>query len=250
MNEPSDEIASKWPCEFRTTHWSLVTAASADSREALEELCTAYWPPLFSHLRRLGYHSAEAEDLTQAFFARLLNKRLLDFADHSRGRFRTFLLTALRRFVVNEWKQARTAKRGGGIHHLPLSADRVEQVVAADIANDLTPDRAFERHWALVVLQRAFHELEGEHQHAGKEAMFEALAPCLTGDSSSPGYDELADRLHATPAALRMSVSRLRKRLGELIRAEIRKTVSSDADVEDEITNLFRALRAQSGGAP
>ena len=232
------------PRGFCTTHWSRVVSASAGSREAMEELCTAYWPPLYWHLRRLGYDATGAEDLTQAFFTRLLDKGLLDFANRRRGRFRTFLLTALKRFVVNEWKHKEAAKRGGGARHLTLDSGSAEQIVAGELAHDLTPDRLFERHWALVSLQRAFHELETENREAGKEAMFEALAPCLTGDRSWPGYDELAGCLQSTPAALRMSVSRLRKRLGELIRAEIRKTVDSDAEVEDEIGNLFRALRA------
>jgi len=219
-------------------------AASADSREALEELCAAYWPPLHWHLRRLGYADAEAEDLTQAFFTRLLDKRLLVTADRGRGRFRTFLLTALRRFVVNEWKHRGAAKRGGGAGHLALDSEGAALVVAAEVAHDLTPERLFERHWALVVLQRAFQELEAEQRELDKQALFEALAPCLTRDIVSPGYDELADRLQSTPAALRMSVSRLRKRLGQLVRAEIRKTVDSDADIDDELRSLFRALQS------
>ena len=243
MSEPSDSTIPKSPRRFRTTHWSLVLSASADSREALEELCTAYWPPLYWHLRRLGHDATQAEDLTQAFFARLLDKRLLDFADRRRGRFRTFLLTALRRFVVNEWKHEGAAKRGGGMRRLALDSGRADQLLAAEASHDITPDRLFERQWALVLLQRAFGELESEQRAAGKAVLFEALAPCLTGDASTPGYDEMADRLQSTPAALRMAVSRLRKRLGELIRAEIRKTVGSDADVDDELRNLFRALR-------
>lgn len=244
MNEPSDGATPQSPREFRTTHWSLVVSASADSREALEELCAAYWPPLYWHLRRLGYDATEAEDLIQAFFARLLDKRLLELADRRRGRFRTFLVTALRRFVVNEWKHAGAAKRGGGIRHLALDSGRAGRLLAATAADDLTPDRLFERHWALVVLERAFQELEAEQRAAAKTAIFEALAPRLTGDTSAPGYDELADRLDSTPASLRMALSRLRKRLGELIREEIRKTVGSDADVDDEVGNLFRALQA------
>jgi RNA polymerase sigma-70 factor (ECF subfamily) len=207
----------------------------------MEELCAAYWQPLHAYLVRLGFDSVEAEDLTQAFFARLIDKRLLTVADEQRGRFRTFLLTALRRFVVNEWKHERRLKRGGAARHLSLDADS-RGAVANEVAHDITPDRMFERQWALVVLQRAFQALETEQQESDKQTVFESLAPCLSRDSSSPGYDELADRLQMSPAALRMCVSRLRQRLGDLIREEIRKTVGSDTDVDDELGKLFQAL--------
>ena len=232
MKKSSEDTPAPLPRNFRTTHWSLIAAASADCRAALEELCSAYWLPLHSHLVRQGFDSMEAEDLTQAFFARLLDKRLLDFADQRRGRFRTFLLTALRRFVVNEWKHERTLKRGGTTRQVSLDADGDDGSIACEVAQDMTPDRMFERQWALVVLQRAFRALEVEQQESDKKnALFETLAPILSRDSSSLSYDELADRLQMTPAALRMCVSRLRQRLGELIREEIRKTVGCDADV-------------------
>lgn len=244
MIEPSQNANSPLPRGFRTTQWSLVVAASADSPEALEELCAAYWPPLHAYLRRLGYDSAEAEDLTQAFFTRLLDKRLLEAADRRRGRFRTFLLTALRRFAVNEWKHVGAAKRGGGVRHVALDAGGGEWAEAAEASHDLTPDRLFERQWALVVLRRAWNALEAEQRVANKTVTFQALAPCLTPGASPDNYEELAERLGSTPAALRMSVSRLRQRLGELVRAEIRTTVDSDAEVDDEVRDLFRALQA------
>lgn len=230
--------------KFQTTHWSLIAAASADSRAAMEELCSAYWFPLHSHLVRLGFDNHETDDLIQAFFVRLLDKRLLDFADQSRGRFRTFLLTALRRFVVNEWKHEHRLKRGGTNRHVPLDPEFGDGMTASGIARDMTPDRVFEREWAMVVLQRAFRALEAEQQESDKKAMFESLAPWLSRDSTSLSYDELADRLDMKPAALRMRVSRMRQRLGELIREEIRKTVGCDGDVDDEIGKLFQALRA------
>ena len=208
----------------------------------MEELCSAYWLPLHSYLVRLGLDSHEAEDLIQAFLARLLNKRLLDFVDPQRGRFRTFLLTALRRFVRNEWRHEHRLKRGGTTRHMSLGAELGDGLMAFEVAHDMTPDRMFERQWAPVVLQRAFGALEAEQQESDKQAIFESLAPCLSRDSSSPGYDELADRLQMTPAALRMCVGRLRRRLGELIREEIRTTVGGDADVDDELGKLFQAL--------
>jgi RNA polymerase sigma factor (sigma-70 family) len=242
MNEPRESEQPPSRRSFQTTHWSLVVSAAADSREALEQLCAAYWPPLYSHLRRVGFDSAEAQDLTQAFFARLLDKRLLDLADVRRGRFRTFLITALRRFVINEWKRDRAVKRGGD--HSIIAADfgAVEKAVCSEPAHDLTPERLFERQWALSVLQNAFRELELEQRAAGSESLFETLARCLSRDASLPSYDALAKQLQTTPEALKMRVSRMRKRLGELVRAEIRKTVDGDADVDDELRTLYRSL--------
>lgn len=244
MNVPSDETPPQSPRGFRTTQWSLVVSASGNSREALEELCAVYWPPLFSYVRRLGYSETEAEDLTQAFFARLLDKQMLTVADRERGRFRTFLLTSLRRFLVNEWKQRTAAKRGGRTQHFRLGTPGAESVMAAELANDLTPECLFERHWALVILRRAIDELETEQRDVGKVETYKALEPYLAGEGALPGYEKLAEQLQSTSAALRMAVVRLRRRLGELIRAEIRKTVDSDADVEDEVGQLFRALRS------
>lgn len=136
---PQPSPPERSPHRFQTTHWSLIIAASGASREALKELCQAYWPPLFWHLRRLGYEVAEAEDLTQAFFARLLDKHLLGAAEQGRGRFRTFLITALRRFVVNEWKYETAAKRGGGTRHVTIHADDESAGVEAEVATTSRP---------------------------------------------------------------------------------------------------------------
>lgn len=242
MHDPPAN-ASRSPRQFRTTHWSLVLAASADSHEALEELCAAYWSPLHWHLRRSGFNEQQAEDLTQAFFARLLEKRLLDVSDSRRGRFRTFLLTALRRFVVNEWKHGAAAKRGGGLKHVSIGTNDGDGMVVA-CQHDLTPDRQFERQWAMVVLQRAFQELESEYSKANNQVQFDALAPLLTRDNAATSYDELANQLQSTPGALRMAASRMRARLRELVRAEVRKTVQTEAEIDDEVRALFLALQA------
>lgn len=243
MNQQPDGHQSM-PRSFRTTHWSLVVAASADSHAALQELCTLYWQPLHGHLRRMGFSEPQAEDLTQAFFARLLEKRLLDFADRDRGRFRTFLLTALRRFVINEWRYENAKKRSRGAKPIALDPTETVNLIDEMSAHNLTPDKLFERQWALVVLQRAFHELESEYRNAGNQAQFEALAPMLTRETAAVSYDELASQLNSTPGALRMAVSRLRTRLRELVRNEIRKTVQTEADVDDEIRCLFHALQS------
>jgi len=197
---------------------------------------------LFWHLRRLGYEVAEAEDLTQAFFARLLDKHLLGAAEQGRGRFRTFhyCFETLRRQRM-EVRNSGQAGRGNPSRH--DYADDKSAGVEAEVAHDLTPNRLFERQWAILVLQRAFQELETERVELGHQAQFDSLAPCLTRDAESLGYDELAKRLKSTPAALRMAVGRLRKRLAELVRAEIRTTVDHDTDIEDELRGLFRALQ-------
>jgi RNA polymerase sigma-70 factor (ECF subfamily) len=228
---------------FRTTHWSLIVAASSESGAALEELCSIYWHPLRCQLRRMGFDDAEADDLTQAFFARLLEKRILDFADQNRGRFRTFLLTALRRFVINEWKHDAAIKRGGGQRHVKFTSDDTN-ANGLEAGHNRTPDRLFDRQWALVILQRAFRALESEATQSGQQDQFESLAPLMTKESENTSYDELAKRLNSTTGALRMAVSRLRVRLRELVRAEIRQTVNSDADIDDEVRSLFLALQS------
>ena len=238
-NEPKGEAR-----RFHTTQWNLVSAASGDSDEALQSLCIAYWPPLHAYLRRLGYQEAESDDLTQAFFTRLIENRLLVTADPGRGRFRTFLITSLRRFLVNEWKFQTSAKRGGNRPTVRLALDEDAELHVIENSREITPDRLFERQWALQVLQHAFSALAAEQIETENRELFEALAPSLTFEPDAPSYNELAKQCHATPAALRMSISRLRRRLGELIRVEIRKTVSHDAQVEDELRELFRAIQS------
>ena len=237
MSQTPNEPAARLAGGFHSTHWSLVGRAAENSRPALEELCAAYWPPVRYHLVRMGYDAAQADDLTQAFFARLLEKRLLDAADAGRGRFRTFLLTALHRFLINEWKHDGAAKRGGNAQRVALDTQP-----EAAIGRDETPQKQFERQWAIVVLERAFAALEAEQQAAGKLTQFEMLSPLINGDGDA-SYEELAAKLGATAGALRMNVSRLRTRLRELIRGEIGQTVGGEAEVDDEIQSLFEALR-------
>lgn len=232
--------------QFQTTNWSLVVSAAGESLEslqALEELCSAYWPPLYSYARRMGYVEADAKDLTQAFFLRLLDKGLLERADSRRGRFRTFLLTSLRRFMVNEWKYRRATKRGGKREIVNLGFQE-GLFNFGEPAHEMTPERVYDRNWALTVLQRAYSELESEMREVGNASLFEMLAPCLAREPDSPSYQELAAQLDSTADALKMRASRLRKRLGEIIRAEIRKTVASDDDVEDEIRTLLCSLQS------
>ena len=185
---------------------------------------------------------SEAEDLTQAFFIRVLDKNLLAIADSRRGRFRTFLLTAFRRFIVNEWKHENTLKRGGGKIRISLDFDDGSKTIGTKSNRDLTHDRQFEREWAMTVLHRSFQNLASEYASSNQTELFEALSPLLTGDDNGT-YQTLATRLDSTAGALRMAASRLRSRWREQIRSEIRKTVANDSEVDDEILSLFQALR-------
>jgi RNA polymerase sigma factor (sigma-70 family) len=229
---------------FHTTHWSVVGSAAGGCQKALEELCIAYWQPLYWYVRRLGYHQADAEDLTQAFFARLLETGLVAEADQRRGRFRTFLLTALRRFLINEWKRAQTAKRGGGRRPLPFDVAGAEARMIFEPSHNVTPDALFERCWAVQVLQHATARLQQMQEQAGKADWFAALLPSLSAREDGTSYAVLAERLDSTPAALKMAVCRLRKDLARLVREEIRKTVTSETEVEEERMRLIAALRA------
>jgi RNA polymerase sigma-70 factor (ECF subfamily) len=229
---------------FNTTHWSLVVSAAGGSRQALETLCSAYWQPLYWFVRRMGYGPADAQDLTQSFFARLLEKQLLGFADRKRGRFRTFLLTAMRRFVINEWKRGQCDRRGGGRQMLSMSFDAGEDEAALEPSHNLTPESLFERRWAIQVIENSVARLSERQRTAEKCERFDELAPFLARPGSTPSYDEAAQRLGTTAAAVKMAVSRLRKELGQLVREEIRTTVASDAEVENELQQLIAALRA------
>jgi RNA polymerase sigma factor (sigma-70 family) len=230
---------------FEPTHWSLVLSAAGGSRHALEELCSAYWQPLYCYVRRMGYDSADAQDLTQSFFARLLEKQVLGFADRERGRFRTFLLTALRRFVINEWKRDRSDRRGGGRRALSINFDATENEGVLEPSHNLTPDSLFERRWAIQVLENSVARLRQQQQAAEKGQRFDELALLLTPWADAPSYQETSERLGTTTAAVKMAVSRLRKELGRLVREEVRKTVASDTEVEDELQRLITALRVE-----
>jgi RNA polymerase sigma factor (sigma-70 family) len=229
---------------FLSTHWSVVNAAAGGSDDALAELCAAYWQPLYWHVRRMGYNACDAQDLIQSFFARLLEKRLVAQADRQRGRFRTFLLTALRRFVINEWKRGRTVQAGGQARVLPLAFASAENEMSLEPSHNLTPDALFERQWAIQVLQHSLARLEQQQRQAGKGELFDRLVPYLTMCGEPPGYEALAAEFALTTAALKMTVSRWRKELGRLLREEIRNTVLSDEEVDEELSHLMKAVSA------
>jgi len=231
---------------FATTRWSLVLAAGAshrtDAQVALNELCATYWYPLYAYVRRHVAHVDQAQDLTQAFFAHLLEKKAISRADRSRGRFRAFLLAALKNFLANEWEKARAEKRGGGKSPLSLDFDSGEFRYQTEPAHDTTPEKLYERRWALTLLDRVLERLQAELAAAGKREQFEQLKPALTGEATAADYERAAAELGITPAAAKQAAYRLRKRYRQLLREEVARTVDDETEVDDEIGRLLEAL--------
>ena len=231
---------------FPVTQWTLVVAAGAtpspESAAALERLCASYWYPLYAYVRRCGHAPCDAEDFTQEFFARLLEHHWLARADRDRGRFRSFLLTAMKRFLANEWAKAKTLKRGGGVRLVPLQLDTAETRYSREPADTSTPEQVFERQWALLLLESVLERLRVDYTRVGKGALFETLQPCLIGSSEAQPYAALATQLGMTVGAVSMTVGRLRERYREYLKEEIRQTLASPAEVDGELRHLFRTL--------
>jgi RNA polymerase sigma factor (sigma-70 family) len=224
--------------EFPTTRLSLVLAASANdtqARTALAELCRIYWRPLYTYVRRQGHDAEAAEDLTQSFIARLIEKDSLRRFRQERGRFRSFLLVSLKNFLANEWDSAQAQKRGGGVAELPL-----EQV--GEARDNTTPDRLFERQWALDVLSRALDQVRQESANSGKGSQFELLKGYLTGGGELPSYRDLGRELGMSETAVKVAVHRLRQRFHEALRHEISMTVTDEGTIGDEIRYLLAVL--------
>ena len=232
------------PSQFPTTRWTLVVAAGdphrKEARSALVSLCENYWYPLYAYLRRRGYSADQAQDLTQEFFIRVLEGRYLDRADPEKGRFRSFLLTSLKFFVADEEDRQRAHKRGGGAV-LPLEFSSGEERYQREPAHDETPERIFERHWALSVLDRVVEKLRDEFVRQGRPEHFERLKVFLLGHSGAP-YAALAREMNTSEGALKVAIHRLRKRYRELFRQEIADTVADPAEVESELRFLAAAL--------
>jgi RNA polymerase sigma factor (sigma-70 family) len=228
---------------FMTTRWSVVVrAGGSDARTgqlALSELCAAYWSPLYAYVRRLGKSPHDAEDLTQAFFAQLLEKQWLAGADQTKGRFRTFLLIALKRFLANEWDRQHALKRGGFQTIISIDQDLAEMKFDEALACRDQPDVIYEKQWAMTLLERVMNRLGAEYAETGRGALFENLRACLAKEESAPAYAEIGVRLGLSEAAVKMTVRRLRARYRELLRDEIAETVESPAEIEDEIAHLF-----------
>lgn len=245
MNSPSTTppASDAW---FVTTHWSVVLSArepgSPQSAAALETLCRTYWYPLYAYLRRQGRTPHDAQDLTQGFFARLLQKDYLQAAAREKGKFRTFLLVALKRFLANEWDRAHAQKRGGFAPVVPIDQEFAESRLAADPSPNVQPDVLFDRQWALTLLERALSQLRDEYVASGRAQLFEYLQTCLARDESALPYAQIAARLNLTEPAVKMAVHRLRARCREILRAEIAHTVATPEEVEEEIRHLFSAF--------
>ena len=213
---------------------------AGDSRAALEKLCAAYWPPVYAWVRREGHGHEAAQDLTQEFFARLLEKSWLDGVDRERGRFRSWLLASMKHFLANEWDRANRLKRGGGQTVLSLDAQTAEARYALEPADHMTADRIFERRWALTLLEQVLVRLRREFAAAGKGTLFDELKAALTGGKLD--YSEIAARLNLNEGAVRVAVHRLRLRYRDLVRAEIAETVATEDEVDAEVQHLFAAL--------
>ena len=235
---------------FTTTHWSLVSAARPDeasqtrAREALEELCRTYWYPLYAFVRSRGYSVVDAQDLTQAFFTRIIEKSGFASADREQGRFRSYLLGAMKHFLANEWHRARTQKRGGQVQFVEWDALDPEARYAGASNQSDNPEHLFEREWALETVTGALQALRDEMETAGKSDQFEALKGSLTGGDETPRKD-IAARLDMSEDAVKVAIHRLRKRYRTLLRAAIAETVSNEADLNDEMSYLVEVLRRQ-----
>lgn len=246
---PSSRPPVNRPRQFATTRWSVVLLAgrrdAPHAHEALADLCRTYWYPLYAHIRRRGHAPHQAQDLTQEFFARLLDKQTLALADPTRGRFRSFILTVLDRFLADERDKTQAQKRGGGAEILSLdlatAERRFEQEPAASTAS---PDQAFDRRWALALLETVLARLGEEYQQAGKTKLFAALKPTLTSPSDSQPYGEQARQLGLNEGAVKVAVHRLRKRYRTLLQTEIGHTVASPEEGAEELRHLFRTLSA------
>jgi RNA polymerase sigma-70 factor (ECF subfamily) len=229
---------------FPNTRWSVVLAAcrpSPESAAALEAICRAYWYPLYAFVRRSGQPPHDAQDLTQEFFCRLLEKRWLDDADREKGRLRTFLIVALKHFMAKEWRRATAQKRGAGLASVPLDTTFAESRFAAD-ATALGPDEAFDQQWALTLLDLTVNRLRAEFNAAGKPDAFEALKSCLLAGHGAIDYAATAQQLGVNQPAARVAVHRLRKRFREIYREEISQTVADGADLDAELRHLAAAL--------
>jgi RNA polymerase sigma-70 factor (ECF subfamily) len=239
------------PREFLTTRWSVVRAAGAGvgdphaAREALASLCTGYWYPLYAFVRRRGHSSEDARDLTQAFFARLLERDELGALDPKLGRFRAWLLASARNFLANETERARAEKRGGGRVPIPIDVAQADSRFALEAGDDLSPERAFARGWALELLARTREGLRAEYAARSQAPIFDALEPTLAGADGDPGAEPrsvLAERLGMTTGAVDVAAHRLRQRFRERLRSEVAGTLTDPAEIQDEIAALFEAL--------
>jgi RNA polymerase sigma-70 factor (ECF subfamily) len=248
MSADETREASPQDGVFRTTHWSVVLAAregeSAATSRALELLCRAYWHPLYVFVRRRGYEAADAQDLTQDFFAQLLQRDFLRNIAREKGRFRSFLLASLKNFLATEWRRDSALKRGGAHTFVSWEELQAEERHCGEVTDESAAERGYDRRWALNVMQQAMERLRDEFAATGKSRQFEALKPFLSREGTRDEYAKLAGEMGVTPGAVTVAVHRFRRRYGELMRSVIAETVAGPDEVEDEL----RFLAAQLSG--
>jgi RNA polymerase sigma factor (sigma-70 family) len=232
---------------FTTTHWSVVLEAQGESpaaQAALEKLCRTYWRPIFAFLRRQGFRPDEAEDITQGFFAQLLERRSFEAVRKEKGRLRSYLLGALKYFLTDERRRAQAIKRGKGQQIIPLEELRADERIQMEPADPMTAEMIYERRWALTVLERVLSRLKDEYKTAGNAALFDSLKQLLPDEPGSPSQAEIAARLGMTENAVRQAFYRFRQRYQSLLREEIANTVATPGDIEDELRHLIIVLEA------
>jgi len=243
-NTNGQELPSRQ--SFDTTHWSVVLGAADTSapgaQAALESLCRTYWYPLYTYVRRQGRTQEDSQDLTQEFFARFLQRKSFQQADRERGRFRSFLLTSLKHFLVNEWERANTQKRGGGRPLLPVDTVAAESLYSQELSHDLSADRIYEHAWAMAMLTRVRERLQRDYEAEGKAERFTRLEEFLPGQKGELTYAEAARLLGVAEGTVKSDVNRLKKRYRDLLRAEIAHTVSSPDEINDELRHLITVI--------
>jgi RNA polymerase sigma factor (sigma-70 family) len=231
---------------FATTHWSIVLAAGEKAgetaRAALSTLCERYWYPLYAYVRRHGCQPDDAADLTQAFFARLIEKNVVAHADPQRGRFRTYLLASLKHFLANEWDREKALKRGGGLKPISLDVARAEDSYRLASARIATPEELFERYWALTLLECVLQDLRAQYTREGKAQLFDRLKGFLTGAAPDASYAQAGAVMSMSEGAVKVATHRLRKRYRNLLRQHISQTVATENEIDQEIRELFVAL--------
>jgi RNA polymerase sigma factor (sigma-70 family) len=248
MTPPGEgaERMSPGPAYFATTHWSVVLAAadgdSLRAAEALEALCGAYWYPLYAYARRQGRSAEDAQDLTQEFFARLLAKGYLSAAQPEKGKFRWFLLSVFKRFLINQQQRTLAAKRGAGAFHVPFDGEKAEDRYQLEAAEHLSPDKLYDRAWAVNLIEAASRSLEEEYFLEGKSEFFEQLKVFLSGDKTNQTYADVGVQLQMSEAAVKVAVHRLRHRYRDVLREHIAQTVTTRTEIEEELRDLMAAF--------
>ncbi len=247
MNHPARDSRPPFAQpRFQTTRWSIILSArdkdSPASDDALATLCQVYWYPLYAFVRRRGHSAHDAQDRTQAFFERLLEKDYLRSVAPANGRFRAFLVVAMKHFLANERDKERTLKRGGGALHLPLDSELAESRYGEEASEPMPADQIFERRWALTLLDRAMARLRSDYEKSGRIEEFQCLKTHLAADRGEVDYPQIVSRLGLNEGAARVALHRLRKRFRRLFREEIAETVSDPAEVDDEVRHVVSVL--------